>query len=106
MVYLVYILNAFGGGVLINSIVSRHNRLVPYSKTEICIIRSATKLFLENGYTKTTLKMVEADSGMKTGNITYDFHSKEDLFKGLIVCKKSLVFLFSKIQEILRPLRL
>ena len=69
---------------MINSIVSRRARLTPYTETEISIIRSAIKLFLENGYTKTTFKMIEADSGVKTGNITYYFHSKEELFKVLV----------------------
>jgi len=84
MIYLVYILNAFGGEGVISSIIKRHGRLTPYTETEIIIIRSAIKLFLGNGYTKTTLKMIEADSGVKTGNITYYFHSKEELFKVLV----------------------
>ena len=45
---------------MINSIVSKHSRLTPYTETEISIIRSAIKLFLENGYTGTTFKMLEA----------------------------------------------
>ena len=84
MIHLVCILNVFGGGSVINSIVNRHGRLTPYTKTEIIIIRSAIKLFLENGYTKTTFKMIESDSGVKIGNITYYFHSKEELFKVLV----------------------
>jgi len=84
VIYLVYILNVFGGVNVINSIVNRHGRLTPYTETEINIIRSAIKLFLENGYTKTTFKMIEADSGVKIGNITYYFHSKEELFKVLV----------------------
>lgn len=85
VIYLGYILNVFGGGSrVINSIVKRHGRLTPYTETEIIIIRSAIKLFLENGYTKTTFKMIEADSGVKIGNITYYFHSKEELFKVLV----------------------
>lgn len=69
---------------LLNSIVKRHSRLNPFSETEINIIRSATKLFLENGYTRTTFKMIEADSGVRVGNITYHFHSKEALLQVLI----------------------
>ena len=68
---------------MLNSIVKRHSRLNPFSETEINIIRSATKLFLENGYTHTTFKMIEADSGVKVGNITYHFHSKEELLQVL-----------------------
>lgn len=72
-----------GVGDLLNSIVKRHSRLNPFSETEINIIRSATKLFLENGYTQTTFKMIEADCGVRVGNITYHFHSKEELLQVL-----------------------
>jgi len=70
--------------MVINSIVKRHNRLNPFTEAQINVIRAATKLFLQNGYTKTTFKMIEQDSGVKVGNITYYFHSKEELLKVLI----------------------
>ena len=70
--------------MVINSIVKRHDRLNPFTESQINVIRSAIKLFLENGYTKTTFKMIEQDSGVKVGNITYYFHSKEELLKVLI----------------------
>jgi len=70
--------------MVINSIVKRHDRLNPFTEAQINVIRAATKLFLENGYTKTTFKMIEKDSGVKVGNITYYFHSKEELLKVLI----------------------
>ena len=69
---------------MINSIVKRHDRLNPFTEAQINVIRATTKLFLQNGYTKTSLKMIERDSGVKVGNITYYFHSKEDLLKVLI----------------------
>ena len=69
---------------MINSIVKRHDRLNPFTEAQINVIRAATKLFLQNGYTKTTFKMIEQDSGVKVGNITYYFHSKEELLKVLI----------------------
>jgi len=72
------------GDKLINSIVKRHDRLDPFTDAQINIIRSTTKLFLKNGYTKTSLKMIEKDSGVKVGNITYYFHSKEELLKVLV----------------------
>ena len=82
---LVYIIDTFWEvSQLINSIVNRHNRLNPFSEAQISIVRAATKLFLENGYTKTTFKIIEKESGIKVGNITYYFHSKEDLLKVLI----------------------
>ncbi|MBE7031461.1 MAG: TetR/AcrR family transcriptional regulator [Ruminococcaceae bacterium] len=69
---------------MLNNIVKRRMRLKPLTETEIDIIRSATKLFLQNGYTQTTFKMIEADSGVKVGAITYHFHSKEEMLQILI----------------------
>ena len=69
---------------MINSIVKRHDRLNPFTEAQINVIRATTKLFLQNGYTRTSLKMIEKDSGVKVGNITYYFHSKEDLLKVLV----------------------
>lgn len=69
---------------MINSIVKRHDRLNPFTEAQINVIRATTKLFLQNGYTRTSLKMIEQDSGVKVGNITYYFHSKEDLLKVLV----------------------
>ena len=69
---------------MLNNIVQRHMRLKPLTETEITIIRSATKLFLQNGYTDTTFKMIEEDSGVKVGTITYHFRSKEDILHILI----------------------
>ena len=84
MIYLVCILNGFGGDEMINSIVRRHDRLHPFNEAQINIIRSTIKLFLQNGYSKTSIKMVEKDSGVKAGNITYYFHSKEELLIVLV----------------------
>lgn len=69
---------------MINSIVKRRNKLKPFTDTQISIIDATTKLFLENGYTKTTFRMIEQKSGVKVGNITYYFHSKEELLIVLI----------------------
>ena len=69
---------------MINSIVKRHDRLNPFTEAQISAIRSTIKLFLQNGYSKTSIKMIEADCGVKAGNITYYFHSKEELLKVLV----------------------
>ena len=98
MIYLVRILNAFGGDGLIDSIIKRHGRLDPYNETQIAIIRYAAKLFLENGYTKTTIKELERVSGIKTGNITYYFHSKEDLLN--VLMEELMDFHANMIEEI------
>lgn len=69
---------------MINSIVKRHDRLNPFTEAQISVIRSTIKLFLQNGYSKTSIKMIEADCGVKAGNITYYFHSKEELLLVLV----------------------
>lgn len=69
---------------MLNSIIKRHDRLNPFTEAQISVIRSTIKLFLRNGYSKTSIKMIENDSGVKAGNITYYFHSKEELLKVLV----------------------
>jgi len=69
---------------MIHSIANRTRRLTPLSETEFKIIRSATKLFLENGFSHTTISMICEDSGIGRGNIVYYFHTKEDMLFLLI----------------------
>lgn len=69
---------------MLNSIVKRHSKLNPLNDTGIKIVRSATKLFLQNGFSNTTFKMIEEDSGIKVGAITYYFRTKEDMLFLLI----------------------
>ena len=69
---------------MINSIAGRARRITPLNETEMKIIRSATKLFLENGFSKTTFSMISEDSGVTRGNIAYYFHTKEDILFLLI----------------------
>jgi len=64
---------------LIESIVGRSRMLAPLSETEKTIIRSAIKLFLENGFTETTLKMISDDTGIRQGTLCYHFHTKEEM---------------------------
>jgi len=64
---------------MIHSIAKRTRRVAPLSETEFKIIRSATKLFLENGFSHTTISMICSDSGIGRGNIVYYFHTKEDM---------------------------
>ena len=69
---------------MINSIINRQSKLAPLSETEIEIVKAATKLFLELGYSKTTQRMISHESGIGLGTITYHFRSKDDLLKLLI----------------------
>lgn len=53
------------------------------------IIRVATLMFLENGYSATTVQMVSSELGISKGNFTFYFHSKEDVLAELVemLCK-------------------
>lgn len=69
---------------MLNSIVERDRLISPLSETEKKIIRSATKLFLKNGFSKTTLKMISDDTGIRQGTLCYHFHTKEDMLFMLV----------------------
>lgn len=69
---------------MINSIIERNKLTKPFNETEIKIIRSAINLFLENGYSKTTLRKISDDCGMLQGRVAYYFHTKEDMLHILI----------------------
>lgn len=64
---------------MLNSIIERNKLTKPLNETEIKIIRSAITLFLENGYSKTSLKRISEDCGMYQGRVAYHFHTKEDM---------------------------
>ena len=69
---------------MINSIVERNRFTSPITKTEKRILQSAIRLFLENGYSKTTIKTISEDCGLRQGTIAYHFHTKEDMLYYLI----------------------
>ena len=69
---------------MINSIVERNRFTSPITKTEKKILQSAIRLFLENGYSKTTIRAISADCGLRQGTIAYHFHTKEDMLYYLI----------------------
>ena len=48
------------------------------------IIRVSTQMFLENGYTATTVKMVCDELKISKGNFTFYFPSKEDVLAELV----------------------
>lgn len=53
------------------------------------IIRVSTRMFLEKGYTETSVKMVSDELGISKGNFTFHFPSKEHILAELveILCK-------------------
>lgn len=48
------------------------------------IIKTATALFLEVGYSKTSPQMIAKELGISTGNLTYHFPTKEHLLSVLV----------------------
>lgn len=68
---------------MLNSIIKRHSKITPLSDTEIKVIRSATKLFLTQGFSKTTHRQIADESGIGLGTITYHYKVKEDLLRVL-----------------------
>ncbi len=52
--------------------------------TKIEIIQTATRLFLTEGYSKTTIKNICDEIGISKGNLTFYFHTKEDLLAVLV----------------------
>ena len=69
---------------MLNSIIKRHSKITPLSDTEIKVIQSATKLFLTQGFSKTTHRQIAEESGIGLGTITYHYKVKEDLLRVLI----------------------
>ena len=69
---------------MLNSIIERHRKITPLSDTEIKVIRSATKLFLTQGFSKTTHRQIAEESGIGLGTITYHYKVKEDMLRVLI----------------------
>ena len=58
-------------------------------KTKDKIIRVSTRMFLEYGYTASSVKMVCDELGISKGNYTFYFHSKDDILAVLtdLLCK-------------------
>ena len=53
-------------------------------KTKDKIIRVSTRMFLEYGYSATTVQMVSSELGISKGNFTFYFHSKDDILSVLV----------------------
>lgn len=70
--------------MVLKSIVERHNKLTPLTKTEIKIIGTATRLFLEQGFSVTTHRQIAKESGLGLGTVTYHYRTKEDMLRLLL----------------------
>lgn len=51
--------------------------------TKVRIIQVATRKFLENGYSNTSVKAISDEVGMSTGNLTFYYPTKEHLLAAL-----------------------
>lgn len=69
---------------MINDIIERNRFSSPITETEKKILKTAIRLFLENGYSNTTLKSISQECGLRQGTIAYHFHTKEDMLYYLI----------------------
>lgn len=49
------------------------------------ILDTATRLFLKNGYEKTSMQAIVQELGMSKGAIYHHFHSKEELFEQVVM---------------------
>jgi AcrR family transcriptional regulator len=50
--------------------------------TRTRIVEAALRLFLENGYARTTMRAIAKEAGVSVGNAYYYFKSKEELVQG------------------------
>ena len=69
---------------MLKSIIERHNKLTPLTETEIKIIGTAKRLFLEQGFSVTTHRQIAKESGFGLGTVTYHYRAKEDMLRILI----------------------
>lgn len=54
------------------------------SATKLEIIQVATRMFLEKGYTATSVKAISDEIGISTGNLTFHFPTKEHMLAVLV----------------------
>ncbi len=59
-------------------------RISRNSLTRLEIIKTANRLFLENGFTATTMASISKELEISTGNLTYHFPTKEHLLLELV----------------------
>ena len=58
-------------------------------KTKYEIVKTATKMIWEKGYSESSIKMIAKELGISTGNLTYYYPTKEHLLASLVdgLCK-------------------
>ena len=70
-------------------------------QTKYDIVRTATKMIWEKGYSEASIKMIAKELGISTGNITYYYPTKEHLLATLVdaLCKFQRNFIDEKSKE-------
>lgn len=64
---------------MLYGMIQRRHRPFERNRTEAIVLKAAIELFLEQGYSATTIKQLSEKTGIRTGNITYHFQHKEDI---------------------------
>lgn len=69
--------------------------------TRLDIIKEASRLFIEKGYSNTSIRVISDELGISTGNLTFYFHTKEHLLAELIdlLCKFQRKMIEEEVQE-------
>ena len=52
--------------------------------TRILIVKTATEMFFERGFSKTTASAISKAAGISTGNLTFHFPTKEHILEELV----------------------
>ncbi len=84
---------------MLNHIIQRRHRSSGYNDTEIEVLKAATRLFLEKGFSNTTLKMIADEAGLKVGHVNYYYRAKEDIL--YLIIEELMIFHSSIIERVL-----
>lgn len=77
--------------------------MASYKRSEITkdhILEAASKLFLEKGYTQTTIRDICKESGVSLSRVNYHFSSKADLAKS--ICRTLLRNFYTELKNALK----
>lgn len=77
--------------------------MATYKRSEITkntILKAASKLFLEKGYTQTTIRDICKESGVSLSRVNYHFSSKSELAQ--VICRTLLRNFYSELKNIIK----
>lgn len=67
-----------------NDIQAGSRKFDAMNERKVLILCSSVKLFMERGFGSTSLNAIAAEAGLKPGNISYYFRTKEDIILALL----------------------